>query len=137
LSREIDAMADEQPPFGEVPPPPPPPQPPGQYGAPPPPPPPGQWGAPPPAGQYGGPQPGGTPKNDGQALGALICSLVGLAFCGVILGIVGIVLGVTSRNRIRQSGGWLTGEGMASAGIYIGIADLVVWVLIIAVVASN
>ncbi len=128
-------MADEQPPFGEIPPPPPPPPPPtGQYGAPPP----GQWGASPPAGQYGGPsQPGATPRNDGQAVAALVCSLVGLLFCGVVLGIVGIVLGVQSRTRIRQSGGWLTGEGMASAGIYIGIADLVLGALLLVFILGN
>lgn len=82
----------------------------------PPPPPPGP---PPGYATYGA---AGPPTTDGRATGALVCGLVGV-LC-IIPAIVAIVLGVSARNRIDQSNGRLTGRGMATAGMVLGI----VWV---------
>jgi hypothetical protein len=78
---------------------------------------------------YGAPYAGG-PKNEGMAVGALVCGILS-ALCGVIgcfgliLGPVAIVLAVVSRRRIRESGGLTKGEGLALAGLVLGIIGTV------------
>ncbi len=67
------------------------------------------------------------PTRDGEAGKALAFALVGLLCFGLVLGIVAIKMGMQSRNRIRQSGGWLTGEGMATAAVWIGAVDIAGW----------
>ncbi|MEU4651592.1 DUF4190 domain-containing protein [Nocardia fluminea] len=76
-----------------------------------------------PYGQY--PQPQGT---NGLAIGALVSSLIGLCSCG-LGAIVGIILGVMALNQIKERGG--EGKGMAQAGIWIGVAAIVGWILYI------
>ncbi|MFT4126407.1 MAG: DUF4190 domain-containing protein [Gordonia sp. (in: high G+C Gram-positive bacteria)] len=98
----------------------------GSYGA-------GSYGA----GSYG---PGGgyplvtPPKTNGMAIGSLIASCVGMALCCFgIPSIVGIVLGVLARKQIAESNGTETGDGMALAGLILGVVALipgiVFWVL--------
>ena len=93
----------------------------------PPPPPPPNFG-PPPTGPSGMPPSAGT---NGLAIGSLVLSLLGL-FCG-IGSIVGVILGFIARGQIKRTG--QGGDGMALAGIVIGIATLVisigvyVWIL--------
>ena len=70
------------------------------------------------------------PKTEGMAIGALVCGILG-TLCGVIgcfgllIGPVGIVLGVVARRRIRESGGLTKGEGLALAGLVLGIIGTV------------
>ena len=71
----------------------------------------------------------GPAVNAGKATGALVCGIVGLFFCGVILGPVAIYLGMTAKREIQESGGRLKGSGMATAGIVLGIIALVTFVL--------
>lgn len=95
-----------------------------------------------------------APPTDGGATAALvvgIASLVGAFFCspvGLILGIVGLILGLMSRSRIRASGGQRGGDGMALAGAITGgigagisVLSLVITVLfygaIVAAIASG
>jgi hypothetical protein len=79
---------------------------------------------------YGQPGWGAPPKTEGMAIGALVCGILG-TLCGVIgcfgllIGPVGIVLGVVARRRIRESGGMTKGEGLALAGIVLGIIGTV------------
>lgn len=119
------------------------------YGSPPPPspytPPSNPYGAPPPN-PYGGPQfnpssfpaygngpqyaggpgyPGAPAKTDGMAIGALVASVIGLCTC--IGAIVGIVLGFISLSRIKASGAG--GRGMAIAGVVLGFAGIVLWIV--------
>lgn len=116
----------------------PPPLPPAQPGQPGP-----GWGGPgvPPQHSYfppGGPNQGygqGTPwapsKNDGMAIGALVCGIFSLV-CGlagvfsVVLGPVAITLGFISRRRIRRSNGALRGDGLAIGAIVMGIVGLLI-----------
>lgn len=124
-----------------------PPPPPGEddsgqgWGTPPPPPPGGDpWGQPPPQPppQPGWQQPGGTPppgyggqqQTNGLAIGALVASILGF-FCGIGF-IVGLILGYSARNQIRQSQGQQGGEGLATAAIvvgWIGVALMLVGIL--------
>ncbi len=91
------------------------------YGAPPPPPPPGYGGP-----GHGGPSYGGPPQNSPKAVAALVVGIISpvLGLCCAIIGLVGIVAIVLGRNaqkEIAASGGRLTGEGMAKAGVILGI----------------
>jgi predicted acyltransferase len=85
----------------------------------------------------GGPMYGasGPPKADGSAIASLVCGIVGL-FC-FIPAIVAIVLGASSKRRIDQSNGQLTGGGMATAGLVLGIVGVALGVIYVVVRASN
>jgi hypothetical protein len=65
------------------------------------------------------PPPAGPPTN-GMAIGSLIASILGLTFFPTIGSIIGLVLGYTARNQIRDSAGTMGGEGLAMAGIILG-----------------
>jgi hypothetical protein len=63
----------------------------------------------------------------------MILGIVSLVCCGVglITGAGAIVLSIMSKKEIEASGGLQTGEGMATAGLIlgiIGIAFSVVWI---------
>jgi len=103
---------------------------------------PGQY---PPHGQF--PQPGvGTPyygggpggyapagkSYNGMAVTSFVLSLVGLLFCGVILGIVSIVLGVVALNGMKTSGNQ-QGRGLSIAGIIIGVVDIIAGIVIVVI----
>lgn len=60
----------------------------------------------------------------------MVCGIVGLLFFGVVLGVVAIVLGVQSRAVIRQQPLTFKGDGVAIAGIVLGIFDVVAFVVI-------
>lgn len=94
----------------------------GGPGVPPPPPP------PPPGGGYGY-QPA-PPGNNGMAIAALCCGIGG--FLCIIPAILGIVFGVIAKNQIRDSGGMQRGDGMATAGIVLGIVWVALTVLLLA-----
>lgn len=91
-----------------------------QPGSPPPPPPPG----------YGGPG-YGAPKNSSKAVAALVIGIISpvVGLCCAVIGLVGIaaiVLGRSAQKEIAASNGALTGEGMAKAGVILGIIGCVV-----------
>ena len=132
---------------GSLPPPPPPPPPPAAGPTTPPPPgytpaapavwAPGTYAYPsgPPAG-YGYPGSAGT---DGYAIASLICSIIALPgiLCygvpGIILGGAGFFLGRAALKRIRVSGGFKAGQGVATAGWIIGVVAAgigLVWAVI-------
>ncbi|SDZ47054.1 protein of unknown function [Amycolatopsis xylanica] len=77
-----------------------------------------------PYGQY--PQPGypygpgmnPASQDTGMAVGALVCSLIGLFLCGGTLSIVGVILGHIARAKAKR--GEAGGEGMALAALIIG-----------------
>ncbi len=91
------------------------------------------YGTPPPPGY--GPPPGtgpgasagyGVPKNSTKAVVALVIGIISpiLGFCCAFFGLVGIaavVLGRQAQKEIATGGGMLTGEGMAKAGVVLGI----------------
>ncbi len=95
----------------------------------PPPPPPPNFG-PPPGGSPGMPPSAGT---NGLAIGSLVLSLLGL-FCG-IGSIVGVILGFIARGQIKRTG--QGGDGMALAGIIIGIVTLAISIAVSVWVVSS
>jgi hypothetical protein len=54
-----------------------------------------------------------------------VLSIAGLplicCWIGIVGSVLGIVFGVIARRKIRESGGMLTGDGLALAGMIIGI----------------
>lgn len=85
---------------------------------------------PPPPPQYGAPGPGpygAQPANNPKATWALVTGILGLC-CGPAA-IAGIVLGIIARKEIKESRGMQTGEGLATAGLVIGIIALVLSVV--------
>ncbi len=55
-------------------------------------------------------------KTSGLAIGSLICGILGFCTSG-IASVPGLILGIVGLKRIKRSGGMLTGQGMAIAGI--------------------
>lgn len=74
------------------------------------------------------------PRNDGRAIGALVCGILGLVVFGVVLGAVAIGLGVTAQRNIRRNPLVVKGYGMATTGLVLGIIDVVVFVLFVTLV---
>jgi Domain of unknown function (DUF4190) len=101
--------------------------------APPPPPPP--EGEPPNYGQpaygqpaygqpaYGQPYGGAAVGNNKKALWSMIVGIISLFCCGIVTGIVAIVLSRQAKSEIAQTG--QGGGGMATAGLVLGIVGIV------------
>jgi hypothetical protein len=90
------------------------------------PPPPPAAPPPPPGFDYGAGAPAVT---DSKATGALVCGIVGLLLCGVVLGPVAIYLGTQAKKEIRSSNGQLKGEGLATAGIVMGVIAVIGFII--------
>ena len=83
-------------------------------------------------------------STNGMAIASLVCSLAGLATCGVTA-IVGAILGHVARRQIRERGDG--GDGLALAGIIsgwiifalyaLGIAAYIVFAIILVSAAAN
>lgn len=101
--------------------------PPGSGPPPPPGPPPPGWGQPPPPAYGYGYQPpqynyAPQPRTDGTAIAALVLSIASFVVCPFIPAVVALALCPSSRRKIAESRGVLTGEGMLTA------AKVVSWV---------
>jgi hypothetical protein len=101
----------------------------------------GQYGAPAYPGGYQpygvAPRPQGT---NGMAIASLVVSLIGLVSCFIGIGpIVGLILGVVALNQIKSTG--QPGRGIALAGVWVGVAGIVMaiiyWVVVVVTAVSN
>ena len=86
---------------------------------------------------YGQGNPWAPPKNDGMAIGSLVCAIVGLFCCGIVLAPVAITLGFLSRKRISESNGTLRGDGLAITGIVIGVVGVVLAIVGVVILITN
>jgi hypothetical protein len=71
-------------------------------------------------------------STSGYAIASLVLALVGGCGIGSVLA---IVFGTRAKREIRLSGGQLTGEGMATAGIivgWVGLAGIVIYFIALA-----
>ena len=87
-----------------------------------------------PAYGYGTPavvMPAPAQSTNGMAIASLVCSLAGLATCGVTA-IVGAILGHVARRQIRERGDG--GDGLALAGI---ISGWIIFAIILVSAAAN
>jgi Domain of unknown function (DUF4190) len=73
------------------------------------------------------------------SIGAATAGVVVTAFCGfgLVLSVVAMVFGFLGRKEVRDSGGALAGERMATAGIVIGALTILASVLLIFVVLQR
>ena len=87
---------------------------------------------PPPQGPYGYVAPQGSGKAIGSLVIGIVSLVIGWACCvlGLIPAATAIVLGRMARNDIKQSGGLLTGGGMATGGEILGYVSVVVIIVI-------
>ena len=75
-------------------------------------------------------QSGPLPNAPG-AVGSLICGILGFFICGLIFGIIAIVLGNKAKQAIAAQPGEYGGAGMAQAGYIMGIISLVLWAIVV------
>lgn len=75
---------------------------------------------PPPPPPPGGPGGYATPQTSQKALWSMILGILGLVCCGLFAGIPALILGNSARKEIAASGGALSGDGMAKAGVILG-----------------
>ena len=71
----------------------------------------------------------GPTQTSGWAIAAVVF--------GVFAGVVGIFCGVMAKDRIRKSGGRLTGDGLATAGIVLGSVSVVLAIATLVIATSN
>jgi len=67
-------------------------------------------------------------ETNGTAIASFVCSLVGMFFFHFVLGIVALSLGITAKKHFdvfKNEGG----RGLATAGIVIGIIDIVIGIM--------
>jgi|GEM_PF-1146959 len=64
-------------------------------------------------------------KTEVMALASLLCAVASFALLPLIPAVAAIILGYAARDRIKRSKGMLEGEGLATAGIVIGIINVV------------
>lgn len=84
-----------------------------------------------PDGIYHGPK-----VNAPGAVASLVSGIVGLFICGIVLGPFAISKSNAAKAAIR-SDPTLSGEGLATAGMIMGIIDIVAWAIIIMMRASS
>ncbi|THA26691.1 DUF4190 domain-containing protein [Streptomyces sp. RKND-216] len=72
-----------------------------------------------------------TSASDGRglAIGGLVCGIVGVFFGSLILGPVALILGLVAHRKAAS--------GMAKAAIVLGVVDIVVAIVAIAVLSSS
>ena len=62
---------------------------------------------------------------DGLAITSFIFGIVGVFFAGLIFGLLAIIFGVLSLEKIKRSNGRVKGKGLAIAGTIIGLISLI------------
>ena len=73
-------------------------------------------------------------RSNGFAVAGLVCGIIGLFLFNVVLGPLAIIFGGIAISRARNGGAH---RRMAAWAIGLGIADLVVFVLLLAVAARH
>lgn len=69
-----------------------------------------------------------APTNSTMAIVSLVAGIAGWTLLPIIGAIVAVITGHMAKNEIRSSGGRLTGDGLATAGLVLGYASLVLGV---------
>jgi len=82
--------------------------------------------------------PTAQPKTPAGAIWSLVLGILGLICFGPLAAIPAVICGHITLGRIKRSGGELTGNGMALAGLitgYVGIALMLIWLPMMAAIA--
>jgi Domain of unknown function (DUF4190)/zinc-ribbon domain len=75
---------------------------------------------------YSGPMTSQHDKASGQAIAAMVLSILSLAICCLPAGIIGAVIGKLELNAIREGRAPRAGETFAKIGFYLGIASTII-----------
>ena len=70
-----------------------------------------------------------APQSSGKAWPALGCGVLGIIILPLVCSVLALVLGYAARREIAASGGRLTGDGPALAGIVLGWLGVVLTVV--------
>lgn len=80
--------------------------------------------------------PASASKTEPLAIAAMVLGIVGVVLCwnwaGIACAIIGLVLGISGKNKIDRSEGTLSGRGMAKAGIILSIIGLGLFIVALA-----
>lgn len=76
-------------------------------------------------------------QNAPGAVASMVCGIVGLIVCGIIMGIIALVLGTKAKGHISRAPGQYGGSGMATAGIVLGILDIVFAVIALIIIIGS
>lgn len=76
--------------------------------------------------------PAAAPATNGLAIASLVVSIAGAAMCCGLPSVIGAILGFVARRQIRDSRGAQSGDGMALAGIIIGLIAFAIGVIVLA-----
>lgn len=72
-------------------------------------------------------------KTHGLAVASLVLGIIGIPgmFLGIgfLFALLAIIFGAVAKGKIRKSGGFYTGKGMATAGLILGIIPMALFVL--------
>jgi len=79
------------------------------------------------------------------AIAGMVCGIAAIPLllacgAGIVLGVLGVVFGLIAMRRIRDSGGALTGRGMALAGAICGgvaLAIFLIYIVVAIIVAAS
>jgi uncharacterized membrane protein len=80
------------------------------------------------------PQSTRTSTGNGLAIAALVCGLVGLVLGSVILGPLAIIFGAVAWSKANRGA---PRKNMAIAGVILGIVDLALFVLVLALASHH
>jgi hypothetical protein len=78
----------------------------------------------------------GPTVNAPGAVSSLVFGILGLLVCGVVFGPLAIAKGNEAKRAIAENR-TLTGSGLATAGVVLGVVDIVTWVLLLVVRMAN
>lgn len=83
-------------------------------------------------------------ETENGAVASLVLGIAAFFVCPLVLGILAVIFGKNSLDRIRESGGILEGESMARAGLILGwinialsILGIIIVIIVFSVVASR
>ncbi|WP_459735889.1 DUF4190 domain-containing protein [Streptomyces sp. E-15] len=83
---------------------------------------------------YGGSSTASTrSRTNGLAIAGLCCGIVGLFILNIVLGPLAVVFGAVGLRQSAAKGG----AGMAKAGIVLGVVDVVLWLILLAVATQS
>jgi hypothetical protein len=77
--------------------------------------------------------PPAAPPTHTLAITSLIAGVIGLTVCQGLGSVVALVTGYLAREEIRKNPGMYSGEGMATAGIALGVAGVILMCIGLAV----
>jgi uncharacterized membrane protein len=82
--------------------------------------------------EYGVPA---QPKVAGLAVASLVLGILGFFALPLVAPILALVFGYVALSQIKKANGWLTGRGMAIAGVVLGWLGLVTMIAVVVALA--